>query len=199
MKIIFILLLIINIVAYIVGMQLHSKQENAAQPPILLNPEKIVLLPIDENCLEWGNFDEEQIQYGEAVISEIVPEQSYSLVETGDTTMYWLYVPPLPSKEAANRMINQLRNLGIVSFRVKKDGQWKNAISLSMFYDKEDALKQLKEIEKKGITNVTIEDRTVTLKKIVIYNPTQTIKEQLQKLVEQFEDTHLVHSRCEHL
>ncbi len=163
MKIIFILLLIINIVAYVVGMQLHSKKENTAQAPILLNPEKIVLLPIDENCLEWGNFDEEQILSGEAVISEIVPEQSYSLAETGDTTMYWLYIPPSPSKEAANRIINQLRNLGIVSFRVKKDGKWKNAISLSMFHDKEDALKQLKEIEKKGITNVTIEDRTVTL------------------------------------
>jgi hypothetical protein len=199
MKIIFILLSIVNIVAYIVGMQLHAKKENLAPVPILLNPEKIVLLPIDENCLEWGDFDEEYIQYGETVISEIISEQYYSLAETGGATMYWLYVPSLPSKEATNRMINQLRNLGIVSFRVKKDDQWKNTISLGMFYDKEDALKQLQEIEKKGITNVTIGDRIVTRKKIVIYNATAEIKEQIQKLVEQFEGTHLVHSRCERL
>ncbi len=199
MKIIFILLLIVNMVAYVVGMQLHSNKENTAPAPILLNPEKIVLLPIDENCLEWDGFYEEQLQYGEAVLSEIVPEQSYRVEEAGNTTMYWLYIPPLPNKEAANRMINKLRNLGIVSFRVREDDKWRNAVSLGMLYVKDDALKQLQEIEKKGITGATIEDRNVTVMKIVIYNPTPTIKKQVQKLAEQFEGTRLIQSHCERL
>ncbi|PXW91312.1 sporulation related protein [Nitrosomonas sp. Nm84] len=199
MKIIFILLLIVNMVACVAGMQLRSHKENTVQAPILLNPEKIVLLPIDDNCLEWGGFYEEQLQYGETVLSEIVPEQSYRLEEAGNATMYWLYIPPLSSKEAANRMINKLRNLGIVSFRVREDDKWRNAVSLGMLYDKDDALQQLQEIEKKGITGATIEDRNVTLKKIVIYNPTPTIKEQVQKLVEQFEGTRLIQNQCERL
>lgn len=199
MKIVFILLLIINIV-YVIGLQLYSNREGATtSTATLLNPEQIILLPAQENCLEWGNFYEEQIHYAETVTSEIVPNQLYSLEEAGSTIMYWLYIPPLLNKEAANRVINQLRNMGIVSFRVKEDSQWKNAISLGMSYDREGALKQLKEIEKKGITNAAIEERNVILKKIVIHSPTQRIKEQMQKLVEQFDDTQLVQNKCERL
>ena len=56
-----------------------------------------------------------------------------------------------------------------------------------------------KEIEKKGITNATIENRGVMLKKIVIHHPTQMVKEQMQKLVEQFDGTQLVQNKCERL
>lgn len=199
MKIIFILLLIVNMVAYVIGTQLRPNRGSMEQAPVVLNPEKIVLLPIDENCLEWGGFYEEQLQYGETVLSEIVPEQSYRLGEAGNAVMYWVYIPSLPSKEAANRMINKLRNLGIASFRVREDGKWKNAVSLGKFHDNDEAMKQLKEIEKKGITNATIEDHSVMLMKIVIDNPTQAMKEQIQKLVEQFEGTHLIQSKCERL
>lgn len=88
---------------------------------------------------------------------ELFPDLFYSQEESGDTIMYWLHIPQLPNKEAANREINKLRRIiGIVSFRVKDDGKWENAISLGMFYDQKDALKQFKEIEKKGITNAKI-------------------------------------------
>ncbi|MBS0299110.1 MAG: SPOR domain-containing protein [Proteobacteria bacterium] len=197
MKIIFMLLLIANI-AYLVGTRLNFDQQNTVAPA-LVNPEKIVLVPGGENCLMWGDFYEEQIRYAGTVLSELFPDLIYNEEESGQTTMYWLYIPRYSSKEAANREINKLRNLGIVSFRVKDDNQWQNAVSLGMFYDQKDALKQLREIEKKGITNAKIEERSVMLKKIVIHNPAHTVKEQMQKLVEQFDDTKLVQDKCERL
>lgn len=197
MKIIFIILLLVNI-AYVMGNQLLSEEKNEFLPT-QQNPEKIVLVSVHESCLIWGKFYEEQIQYAQTVLSELFPEFQYSLEESGDTIMYWLYIPSFSNKEAANREINKLRNLGIVSFRVKDETQWKNAISLGMFYDQNDALKQLKETEKKGIANARIEDRSVLLKNIVIHNPTRMIKEQMQKLVEQFDDTQLVQGKCERL
>lgn len=198
MKIIFIFLLIIN-AAYVIGMQLHYAEKNTLYAPTLLDSEKIVLLPVAESCLEWGNFYEEQMHYAETMVSEIVSDQSYNVEEADGIIMYWLYIPPLANREAANRLINKLRNLGIVGYRVKEDDKWKNAISIDMLYDREDALNQLKEIEKKGVTNVTVENRDVTLKKIVIHHPTQMIKEQMQKLVEQFDRTLLVQNKCERL
>jgi len=198
MKIIFIILLIINI-AYQIGIRLQFIEQNETSAPVLVNPEKIILVPVQENCLVWGNFYEEQIRYAETVLTELFPDLFYSQEESGDTIMYWLHIPRLPNKEAANREINKLRNLGIVSFRVKDDSKWENAISLGMFYDQKDALKQFREIEKKGITNARIEDRSVMLKKIIIYNPTHRIKEQMQKLVEQFDETQLAQDKCERL
>lgn len=195
MRTIFIILLIIN-VAYFAGRQLHSSNQHPTLPA-QLHPEKIVLVPAQENCLIWGNFYEEQIQYAAKVLSDSFPGINYSLEESSGTLMHWLYIPPFPNKEAANREINKLRNLGVVSFRVKDDNQWENAVSLGIFYDRNDALKQLREIEKKGITSAKIEDRSVVLKKIVIHEPVQAIKDQMQNLVEQFEDTQLQHSTCE--
>jgi len=197
MKIIFIILLLVNI-AYVMGNQFLPEEKNEFLPA-QQNPEKIVLVSAHENCLIWGKFYEEQIQYAQTVLSELFPELLYSLEESGDTVMFWLYIPPFSNKEAANREINKLRNLGIVSFRVKDETQWKNAISLGMFYDQNDALRQLREAEKKGITNARIEDRRVVLKNIVIPNPARMIKEQMQKLVEQFDDTQLVQGKCERL
>ncbi|WP_295628383.1 SPOR domain-containing protein [uncultured Nitrosomonas sp.] len=197
MKIIFIILLLVNI-AYVIGSQLFSEEQNGLMPT-QVNPEKIVLVSAHENCLIWSDFYEEQIQYALTVLSELFPDLLYSLEESGSTTMFWLYISPFPNKEAANREINKLRNLGVVSFRVKDETQWKNAVSLGMFYDQKDALKQLRETEKKGVSNAKIEDRSVLLRKIIIHNPTQTIKEQMQKLVEQFDDTQLVQGKCERL
>ncbi|WP_292916823.1 SPOR domain-containing protein [Nitrosomonas sp.] len=183
-------------VAFFASPQFRSDVRND-NIPTPVNPEKIILVPAHENCLIWGNFYEEQIQYAVSVLSELFPDLVYSLEEAGDTAMYWLYIPPYPNKELANREINKLRNLGIVSFRVKDDNQWENAISLGMFYDQNDALKQLREVEKKGITVAKIDNRTVLLKKIVIRESTQIIKDSMRKLAEQFEDTHLHSDQCE--
>ena len=195
MRIIFIILLIAN-VAFFASAQFHSDDRNE-NIPLPVNPEKIILVPAHENCLIWGNFYEEQIQYATSVLAELLPDLAYSLEEAGDTNLYWLYIPPYPNKDLANREINKLRNLGIVSFRVKDGSQWENAISLGMFYDQNDALKQLREVEKKGIVIAKIDHRTVLLKKIVVRESTQTTKDSMQKLVEQFDDTQLNSGECE--
>lgn len=197
MKTIFVILLIANI-AYAAGMYYYTDRQTAPLPA-QLNPEKIVLVPSRENCLLWGNFYEEQIRYAEKVFSGLYPDIVFNLESAGDTIMYWLYIPPYPSRESANREINKLRNLGIVSFRVKDDAQWENAISLGLFYDQNDALKQMKEIEKKGIMQAKIEHRRVALQKIAIHNPSAALKEQMHALVEQFDGTKLLQGKCERL
>ena len=197
MKIIFTLLLIVNI-AYLTITQLYSGKQNP-DVPVSVHPEKIALVPAQENCLLWGDFYGEQIRYAEIMLSDLFPGLIYDTEESGQATMYWLHIPRYPNKEAANRAINKLRNHGIVSFRVKDDLQWQNAVSLGMFYDQQDALKQLRDIEKKGVSNAKIQDRNVMLKKIVIHNPARMVEEQMQKLAEQFDDAELVQGKCERL
>lgn len=200
MRIIFIVLLIVNAI-YAMSWKLHSEKESTLLPAMSsIQPEKIVLIPTEENCLEWGNFDEQQAHEAEALLSEIVPDQSYNLEDAGNMFKYWLYIPPFPNKDMANRMINKLRNLGVVSFRIKdEDSSRKNAVSLGMFAEKDGALTQLKDIEKKGITNGVIEERNVAVQQIIIHGATEEIKEQVQKVVEQFEGTRLIQSKCERL
>lgn len=197
MRIVFLILLAANVAYWIVTHYHFDKHD--ISPPVQINPEKITLVPALETCLVWGNFYEEQIQYAEKTLSTSFPNLTYSIEESDRTVMYWLYIPPYSNKEAANRDINKLRNLGIVSFRVKDNTQWENAISLGIFYDQNDALQKMREIEKKGVNQVKIESRHVALQKIIIQNPSVALKEQLYPLVEQFDDTQLTQDKCERL
>lgn len=195
MKTVFVILFLLNIIVFIAMPFFSEKKPNAA--PAMLNAEKIILLPVNDDCLEWGKFYEEQIQYADNVMKETYPELSYEWANVGNALKYWLVIPALPNKEATNRMINKLRNFGIASFRVKKtEERWKNAISLGIYDDKQQAIKQLEEIEKKGISNAVIEDYEVELKKIVIDQSNFTIKEQLQKTAEQLEGTQIISIQC---
>lgn len=195
MKTVFVILLLLNIILFIAAPLLFEKKQAIA--PMALNSEKIILMPANDDCLQWGNFYEEQIQYATNMMAEMYPELSFEWKSIGSAVKYWLVISSLPNKEATNRMINKLRNFGIASFRVKKtEERWKNAISLGIYDDKQAATKQLEELEKKGIPNAMVEDYTVELKKIVIDQSNFTIKEQLQKIAEQFEGTQVTLASC---
>ena len=195
MKTIFAILLLLNILLFIAAPLLSEKKPIIA--PVALNSEKIILIPANDDCLQWGNFYEEQIQYVTNMMAEMYSGLSFEWENTGSAVKYWLVIPSLPNKEATNRMINKLRNFGIASFRVKKtEERWRNAISLGIYDDKQTATKQLEELEKKGISNAVIEDYLVELKKIVIDQSNFTIKEQLQKTAEQLEGTQIISIQC---
>ncbi|WP_244072096.1 SPOR domain-containing protein [Nitrosomonas sp. PY1] len=173
---------------------MEKKQLSA---PISLNSEKIVLVPVNDGCLQWGNFYEEQIQYSETAMAEFYPDLSYEWESIGNAMKYLLFIPSLPNKEATNRMINKLRNFGIVSFRIKKtEERWKNTISVGVYDDKQEAQKQLEDLVKKGIANAMIEEFEVELKKMIIHQSNAIIQKQMEKVVEQFEGTQLTAIQC---
>jgi len=195
MKTIFAILFLLNMLLFIAVPFLSEKKPVIA--PVALNSEKIILVSANDDCLQWGNFYEEQIQYVTNMMAEMYSGLSFEWKNTGSAVKYWLIIPSLPNKEATNRMINKLRNFGIASFRVKKtEERWRNAISLGIYDDKQTATKQLEEVEKKGISNAVIEDYVVELKKIVIDQSNSATKEQLQKIAGQFEGTQVTLTLC---
>ena len=70
-----------------------EKKPNAA--PAMLNAEKIILLPVNDDCLEWGNFYEEQIQYADNVMKETYPELSYEWENVGNAKITQLINHPV--------------------------------------------------------------------------------------------------------
>lgn len=195
MKTVLIILLLINSLFFVAASFFLEKKQLSV--PIVLNSEKIVLVPVNDGCLQWGNFYEEQIQYSETVMAEFYPDLSYEWESIGNAVKYLLFIPSLSNKEATNRMINKLRNFGIASFRIKKpEERWKNTISVGVYDDKQEAQKQLDDLVKKGIANAVIEEFEVELKKMIIQQSSSIIQEQMHKVVEQFEGTRLTAVQC---
>jgi len=198
MKLIFISLLIVNITAAVI-IQIGSDKQPVVNEPSLVAPEKIVLLPQQVDCLNWGDFFKHEVQQVKIALADQDINNPLSLEFSKNTVLYWVYIPPFQDQQAADREINKLRNLGIASFRVQEEGPWLNAISFSMYHDRGEAQLQLRELRTKGIETAKIKERNSQLQKIVIYEPNEMLEVKLQALVEQYAGRELVHATCERL
>ena len=56
---------------------------------------------------------------------------------------YWVHTPAFENRQNAEREINKLRNMGIISFRVQETEEWLNAISFGEFKNRVTAQKLL--------------------------------------------------------
>ena len=60
------------------------------------------------------------------------PKLSQRKVE--DNVGWWVFIPPLPSRQAANQKAVELKSLGVEDFFiVSEDSKWRNAIQFGLF------------------------------------------------------------------
>lgn len=102
-------------------------------------------------CYEWGSFSTEGLQRAQVILSQ------HSLVATvqqktmQEALRYWVYIPPLPSLQAAQSKVGELKALGVdVSFIIQ-EAPWRNAISLGVFKDERLANKLLEQLQRQGV------------------------------------------------
>jgi hypothetical protein len=77
-----------------------------------------------------------------------------------DEISYWVYIPPLTDKAAADKKAAELKRMGIEDFLVVADaGAYRNAISLGSFHDEETARDYFDQISKKGVRTARIDQR----------------------------------------
>ena len=77
---------------------------------------------------------------------------------------YWVYIPPLKNKAAANRKIAELKAAGVKEyFVVQTPGHWLNAISLGVFKTREAAENFLLVVHAKGVRTAKVGERASKL------------------------------------
>ena len=102
----------------------------------LLSPQQVAALgpakaaQLANVCLEWGGFTDPEKGAALAALEPLQLGKQLSQRRIESTSAYWVYVPPLPSKAAAERKVAELRNQGLKDFFILNDGPQKNAISL---------------------------------------------------------------------
>ncbi|HBV21150.1 MAG TPA: SPOR domain-containing protein [Nitrosomonas sp.] len=198
MKAIFPFLLLINIL-FAIAMYHQSNQQNRKSVSPVVNPEKIISLPANENCMEWGTFSGQDSRLVETAISKLGLEKPYKKTFFASLTKYRVHTPPFENRDAVEREINKLRNMGIISYRVREQGPWLNAISFGDLEDKTAAQDLLKKLNSKGIVNVAIHTRKIEQEKFLFFETGADDIAKLQNLATQFTGSKLAHTTCEHL
>lgn len=185
----------VALAAYI---QLKSDSTVAMQLPSELHPEKIKPVSPFTTCLEWGTFIEPDLPRAEAALAREQLSDKVHPQAAGKIPVFWVHIPPLPSKTHAERKIGELERLGVTTHtRVQDDSKWNNAISMGFFQNIEDAQAFLAELRSKGVRSAIIGARNLERTKFVITEPPQRVVDKMVELKEEFPHTELETLKCE--
>lgn len=121
-------------------------------------------------CMEWGAFAGAAIARADAAMVELgLPDSQVSRVMV-EASGYWVYIPPLKSRNEAEKAARALKELGVTDYAlVQEQTPWRNAISLGIFRSDEAAQAFLKSLQRKGVTDAIAEKRENFLKQVVFY------------------------------
>lgn len=210
---IFTLLLIANI-ALFAAMQLPRDQAGsdtlASHAPY--HAEKIRLIAEDEAppapapvaaqvCLEWGLFADQELVQAKAALEPLKLGDSDISVRSAPpkTSTWWVYIPPLKSKQDANKKVEELKGLGMQdSFVMQDNNKWRYAVSLGVFSTQEAANKYLAQIREKGVKSAQAAPRNQDggHSSMIIKAAGANIEAELVKLKQDFPATELKAVPC---
>jgi hypothetical protein len=140
-----------------------------------LNPEKIRLLTPEQLsaltrkpeppkvatvCLEWGAFVGGDAARAEQALEPLGLGATLTQRKQEEATGFWVYIPPLASRQAATQKAGELKRLGVDDyFVVPDDPKWRNAISLGVYKTEEAAKTRRDAVRAKGVTGATMSAR----------------------------------------
>jgi len=136
-----------------------EKMRLLTEPDVKLTPRK---MPPPANaelvanavpvCFHLGPFAETaRVTQAEAKLSELHLGFARRSEETKMITGYRVTLPPLASKEAAERKRQELTRLGFKDHAVIQEEGWHNAISLGLFSVEANATARVRELAAKGV------------------------------------------------
>ena len=148
----------VNRDAQIVGLQLNPEKIR------LLTPERVSALThkpeppkVVTVCLEWGAFAGGDAARAEQALEPLGLGAKLTQRKQEDVSGFWVYIPPLASRQAATQKTGELKRLGVEEYYVVPDDpKWRNAISLGVFKTGEAANTRRDALLAKGVTGATV-------------------------------------------
>lgn len=198
---------------------IHSSVQAAAPPPapapstplLKLSPDEIAPNKISPNqpqpvkaasnvCLEWGEFSGAQRNRANAVLIKLKLSAGLVQRQTNAANSYWVHVPPLASKAAANQKVVQFKKAGVRDIYVVQDaGRWQHAISLGLFKTEEAAHKYHADLRRKGVQSAVVGElvNNIKITTFILKNLNKESVEKIRQLHKDFAGSELKPIVCD--
>ena len=171
----------------------------------LLTPQQVAALgpakasQLANVCLEWGGFTDAEKAAALAALEPLQLGRQMSQRRIDSTSAYWVFLPPLPSKAAAEKRVGELKAGGLKDFFILSEGPQKNAISLGVFKTEDAASKFLDAVREKGVANARYGARTQTIQQtfVVLRDPQPAQTERMQQLKGEFAGSEIRIGPCD--
>ena len=111
-----------------VGQQMQPERIRIVRPEELA---KIAASRRGVACIELGPIAAAEAGRAEEAASALASGLKISQRRVDDATRWWVYIPPLPTRAAANQRVAELKKQGVGDSQlISDDSVWRNAISL---------------------------------------------------------------------
>ena len=145
-------------------------------------------------CLEWGAFNTGDVPSAEEALAPLALGNRLSQRRVEDVAAYWVFMPPQPTRPAAQLKTGELRRLGIDDyFIVQDDARTRFTISLGVFRTEDAAKNHLEQLRNKGVRTAQVGPRDTHLQRIFfrVRNVAAALNARLAELKQDFPGTDL--------
>ena len=168
--------------------QMQAEKIKLLTPPQVANLGPAKAAQLNNVCLEWGAFSDTERPAALAALEplQLGKQLSQRRVEGGPS--FWVFIPPLATRQAAEKKVGELKTRGLTDYFVLSDGPQKNAISLGIFKTEEAASKYHEAVKLRGVISARIGPRSqpVAQAVLVLRDPQPAQTEKLQQLKTDF-------------
>jgi hypothetical protein len=111
-------------------------------------------------CLELGPIAATEAGRAEEATGALAAGLKIAQRRVDEAPRWWVYIPPLPTRAAANQRVAELRNQGVEdSSLINDDPAWRNAISLGVFSSEDAASRRMEELKRRGVRGAQVAPR----------------------------------------
>jgi hypothetical protein len=148
--------------------------------------------------VEWKGLPSSEFEHGRDALRNLANEQPMTVSETPLARVHWVIFPPLPSRDAALTKLGEIKALGIKEAFVITEESQRNGISLGLYGSEELARHQMRDLETKGLSGLSIESKPKqgTGYYFVIKSEQPEVLKQLDKLRQTYPSTTLSRVDC---
>lgn len=145
-------------------------------PPQPAAPAPPAERPTPPACVAFGGLSGAQLDAINARIASAGPGFKLTESRTGAVSSWWVHVPSLGSKDAAERKAAEIRKLGVDDlFIVQDPGPAQFAISLGLYKNETQANRLLESLREKGVRSAQVAGRGATVLRVELRGPSDSL------------------------
>jgi SPOR domain len=118
-------------------------------------------------CMELGAFSLGDVPRVQRALEPLALGSRLTQRRADEVASYWVFIPPLRSRQSANLKAAELKKLGVEDFFiVQEDAKFRYAISLGVFKTEEAARSRLAELRTEGVRTARIGPKETSVQKV---------------------------------
>lgn len=162
-----------------------------------LGPAKVASLA--DVCVEWGPISDAERARALASLEPLDLGKLISQKKVEVIANYWVFIPPLANKAAADKRVAELRAQGARDAVVLDGGPQRFAIALGVFRTEEGAQARLAALQAQGVKLAKVGPRTQSVQQsvLVVRDPPAPAVVRLKELQSDFQGSEIKIGTCE--